>query len=115
MPDSTTTTAAIIAAVTGVLSAGAFKFYEFILKQRREVQKEEKAEQMMYRDDLIRRVEKLEGEREERMEEVINFRTDISAMKVQIDFLKQENELLKGQIQLVKQENQILKDTLRST
>ena len=113
MADDTTTTAAIIAGVTGVLSAGAFKFYEFILKQRREVQKEEKAEQMMYRDDLIRRVERLEAERDERLEETIGFRTEISGMKVQIDYLKQENELLKGQIQLVKQENQILKETLR--
>ena len=74
---------------------------------------EAKAEQMMYRDDLIRRVEKLESERDERIEESIGFRTEISSMKVQIDFLKQENELLKGQIQLVKQENQILKETLR--
>lgn len=113
MADDTTTTAAIIAAVTGVMSAGAFKFYEFILKQRREVQQEEKAEQMLYRDDLIRRVEKLESEREDRIEETITFRTEISSMKVQLDFLKQENELLKGQIQLVKQENQILKDTIR--
>ena len=34
--DKPTTTAAIVAAVTGVFSAGAFKFYEFILKQKRE-------------------------------------------------------------------------------
>lgn len=113
MADDTTTTAAIIAAVTGVMSAGAFKFYEFVLKQKREVKQEEKAEQMLYRDDLIRRVEKLESEREDRIEETITFRTEISSMKVQLDFLKQENELLKGQIQLVKQENQILKDTIR--
>ena len=44
MANDATTTAAVVAAVTGVMSAGAFKFYEFILKQRREVQKEEKAE-----------------------------------------------------------------------
>ena len=113
MADDTTTTAVVIAAVTGVVSAGAFKFYEFILKQKREVKQEEKAEQTLYRDDLIRRVEKLESEREERMEETILFRTEISGMKVQIDFLKQEKDLLKGQIQLVKQENQILKDNMR--
>ena len=113
MTDNTTTAAVIIAAVTGVVSAGAFKFYEFILKQRREVKQEAKAEQMMYRDDLIRRVEKLESEREERIEESIGFRTEISSMKVQIDYLKRENELLKDQIQLVKQENQILKEALR--
>lgn len=113
MADDATTTAAIVAAVTGVMSAGAFKFYEFVLKQRREVQKEEKAEQMLYRDDLIRRVEKLESERDDRIEEAIGFRAEISAMKVQIDFMKQENDLLKGQIELVRHENQVLKETLR--
>ena len=113
MADETTTTAAVIAVVTGIASAGAFKFYEFLIRNKREVQREEKAEQMLYRDDLIRRVERLEGDREERLEETIGFRSEISGMKVQIEFLRQENELLKGQIQLVRQENQILKDTLR--
>jgi hypothetical protein len=84
-----------------------------MLKQKREVKQEERAEQTLYRDDLIRRVEKLETEREERIEESIGFRTELSTVKVQVDFLKQENELLKGQIQLVRHENQILKDTLR--
>ena len=64
--DKPTTTAAIVAALTGVFSAGAFKFYEFVLKQKREVQKEEKAEQALYRDDLIKRVEKLEKKLEEK-------------------------------------------------
>ena len=36
--DKPTTTAAIVAAVTGVFSAGAFKFYEFMLKQKRLLQ-----------------------------------------------------------------------------
>ena len=48
---SPTTTAAIVAAVTGVFSAGAFKFYEFMLKQKREKQVEEKAIKACRRDD----------------------------------------------------------------
>jgi hypothetical protein len=43
--DKPTATAALVAVVTGAVSAGAFKFYEFMLKQKREVQKEERAEQ----------------------------------------------------------------------
>tara|TARA_Y100000310_G_C20630624_1_gene788431 strand:+ start:65 stop:361 length:297 start_codon:yes stop_codon:yes gene_type:complete len=87
------TTIAVIAAT--VVSAGAFKFYEFVLKQRREVEKEEKAEQALYRDDLIKRVEKLESERAEQTESVMKLREEMSAMKVQIDFMRQENEILK--------------------
>tara|TARA_R100001129_G_scaffold161615_1_gene126607 strand:+ start:284 stop:589 length:306 start_codon:yes stop_codon:yes gene_type:complete len=93
--DKSTTTAAIVAAVTGVFSAGAFKFYEFILKQKREVQQEEKAEQALYRDDLIKRVEKLEQERDEHLQQIIDLMSEMSALKVEVDYVKRENELLK--------------------
>lgn len=96
--DKPTTTAAIIAAVTGLVSAGAFKFYEFVLKQRREVEIEEKAEQALYRDDLIKRVEKLEIERDEHLEQIIELMTQVSALKVEVDYVKRENELLKLKI-----------------
>ena len=96
--DKPTTIAVIAATVTGLLSAGAFKFYEFVLKQRREVEKEEKAEQALYRDDLIKRVEKLENEREENMELMIRLREEMSAMKVQVEFMQKENEILKLKI-----------------
>jgi predicted nuclease with TOPRIM domain len=93
--DKSTTTAAIVAAVTGVFSAGAFKFYEFILKQKREVQQEERAEQALYRDDLIKRVEKLEQERDEHLQQIIDLMSEMSALKVEVDYVKRENELLK--------------------
>ncbi len=93
--DKSTTTAAIVAAVTGVFSAGAFKFYEFILKQKREVQQEEKAEQALYRDDLIKRVEKLEQERDEHLQQIIDLMSEMAARKVEVDYVKRENELLK--------------------
>ena len=96
--DKPTTTAAIVAVVTGVFSAGAFKFYEFMLKQKREVKQEEKAEQALYRDDLIKRVERLEQERDEHLEQIIQLMTEVSALKVEVDYVKRENELLKLKI-----------------
>ena len=93
--DKPTTIAVVAATITGLLSAGAFKFYEFILKQRREGDKEEKAEQMLYRDDLIKRVEKLESERGETIETMMKLREEMSAMKVEIGFMRKENEILK--------------------
>jgi len=96
--DKPTTTAAIVAAVTGVFSAGAFKFYEFMLKQKREKQVEDKAEQTLYRDDLIKRVEKLEEEKEENMSKIMDMMSAMSAMKVEVEYLKRENEILKLKI-----------------
>ena len=93
--DKPTTTAAVVAVVTGLVSAGAFKFYEFILKQKREKQVEEKAEQTLYRDDLIKRVEKLEQERDEHLQQIIDLMSEMSALKVEVDYVKRENELLK--------------------
>ena len=77
------------------MSAGAFKFYEFMLKQKREVQKEEKAEQALYRDDLIKRVEKLEEERDDNLQKIIDLMTEVAGLKVEVDYVKRENELLK--------------------
>ncbi len=96
--DKPTTTAAIVAAVTGVFSAGAFKFYEFMLKQKREVKKEEKAEQALYRDDLIKRVERLEQERDEHLEQIIDLMSEVAGLKVEVDYVKRENEILKLKI-----------------
>jgi predicted RNA-binding protein Jag len=96
--DKPTTTAAIVAAVTGVFSAGAFKFYEFMIRQKREVQQEEKAEQALYRDDLIKRVEKLEQERDEHLQQIIDLMTEVAGLKVEVDYVKRENEMLKLKI-----------------
>lgn len=100
--DKPTTIAVIAATLTGLLSAGAFKFYEFVLKQRREVEKEEKAEQALYRDDLIKRVEKLEVEREESLEMMMKLREEMSAMKVQVEFMQKENEILKLRLEALR-------------
>ena len=96
--DKPTIIAVIAASVTGLLSAGAFKFYEFVLKQKREVEKEERDEKTRYRDDLIKRVERLEHERDAHLEQLIELKTLVSGMKVELGFIKRENELLKMKI-----------------
>ena len=96
--DKPSTTAAIVAIVTGIFSAGAFKFYEFILRQKREVQQEEKAEQALYREDLIKRVERLEQERDEHLQQIIDLMTEVAGLKVEVDYVKRENEILKLKI-----------------
>jgi|TARA_R110002167_G_scaffold115784_1_gene290316 uncharacterized coiled-coil DUF342 family protein len=100
--DKPTATAAAVAVVTGAFSAGAFKFYEFMSRQKREVKKEEKAEQVMYRDDLIRRVEKLEEERDEHLEQIIQLMTEVAGLKVEVDYVKRENEILKLKVEALR-------------
>ena len=53
-------TTIIITFLTVVTGAGAWKFYEFIVRNRREKEKEVLTEQTVYRDDLKKRVEILE-------------------------------------------------------
>ena len=97
--DNTTITAIITCVVTGLLSAGGWKFYESVLKTRSEERKDEKNERLAYRDDLIKRVDKLESEREMCMTAVTTLKTDVAAMKVELNFVKKENEILKLQLQ----------------
>tara|TARA_R110002110_G_scaffold215859_1_gene429785 strand:- start:129 stop:434 length:306 start_codon:yes stop_codon:yes gene_type:complete len=93
--DNATITAIVTCIVTGLLSAGGWKFYETVLKTRATQRKEEKLERMAYRDDLISRVDKLEKEREICMTAVTILKTDVSAMKVELTYVKKENEFLK--------------------
>tara|TARA_R110000824_G_scaffold35340_1_gene110941 strand:- start:717 stop:1022 length:306 start_codon:yes stop_codon:yes gene_type:complete len=93
--DNATITAIVTCAITGLLSAGGWKFYESVLKSRTEQRKEEKMERMAYRDDLITRVDKLEEERNVCMQAVTILKTDVAAMKVELIYVKKENEILK--------------------
>ena len=93
--DNATITAIVTCIVTGLLSAGGWKFYEAVLKTRSDERKEEKIERMAYRDDLIARVDKLEKEKYVCMQAVTILRTEVSAMKVELVYVKKENDLLK--------------------
>ena len=93
--DSATITAIITCIVTGLLSAGGWKFYESVLKGRSEQRKEEKSERAAYRDDLIKRVERLEDEKDNCMDSLTGLKTEFAGMKMKVQFIEKENEILK--------------------
>ena len=93
--DSATITAIITCLITGLLSAGGWNFYESVLKARSERRKEEILARNAYRDDLIRRVDKLESERDNYVEALTILKTEVAAMRMKISFIEQENTMLK--------------------
>ena len=58
------TTTIVITALTVAGGAGAWKFYEFLIRNKREKQKDELDDKNTYRDDLKARVEKLENDKD---------------------------------------------------
>jgi predicted nuclease with TOPRIM domain len=97
--DNATIAAIVTCLITGLLSAGGWKFYEAVLKQKVDERKEEKSERLAYRDDLIKRVEKLEEDKDGCMEVLGELKTEFAAMKVKVQFIEKENEILKLQLQ----------------
>ena len=97
--DNATIAAIVTCLITGLLSAGGWKFYESVLKQKATERKEEKNDRLAYRDDLIKRVEKLEDEKDNCMEVLSELKTEFAAMKVKVQFIEKENEILKLQLQ----------------
>ena len=75
--DNATIVAIVTCLITGLLSAGGWKFYEAVLTQKAEARKEEKNERLAYRDDLIKRVEKLSGKKINFIEEDIQSKQGI--------------------------------------
>ena len=53
-------TTVIVTIVTVLFSAGAWKFYEKRIKLKTELEREDRTDQNMYRDDLRDRVRRLE-------------------------------------------------------
>jgi hypothetical protein len=93
MNDNITTI--IITTISVLFGAGGWKFYEFLIKSRREKQKQEKSEQTIYRDDLRLRVEKLEKEKDECKDRLLELTEKVTALSVELTFIKKENERLK--------------------
>tara|TARA_R110002012_G_scaffold69650_2_gene180156 strand:+ start:696 stop:983 length:288 start_codon:yes stop_codon:yes gene_type:complete len=93
MNDNITTV--IITTISVLFGAGGWKFYEFLIKSRREKQKEEKSEQTIYRDDLRLRVERLEKEKDECKDRLLELTEKVTALSVELTFIKKENERLK--------------------
>jgi hypothetical protein len=88
-------TTIIITAISVIFGAGGWKFYEFLIRNKREQAKDEKSEQTIYRDDLISRVEKLENDKDNCTESLMDMKVSVASLTVKVEFLEKENELLK--------------------
>tara|TARA_R100000935_G_scaffold47945_1_gene72219 strand:- start:75 stop:374 length:300 start_codon:yes stop_codon:yes gene_type:complete len=89
----------IITVISCMGGAGAWKFYEFIIKGKRDKEKIKKSEQTIYRDDLIYRVDKLEKGKDDCMSSLLNINAEVSALRVKLEFLEKENNVLKIKLQ----------------
>jgi len=87
-------TTIIITALSVAGGAGAWKFYEFLVKNRREKEKDELNDKNSYRDDLKARVEKLENDKDSCQMQLINITSELSAIKVKLEFIEKENDRL---------------------
>ena len=88
--------ATIITSLIAVLfGGGAWKFYEFLVKKRSGDKKSIRTEQTMYRDDLISRVERLERDKDNCSDKLMDISQKLAALTVELEFIKKENERLK--------------------
>ena len=95
----------IITIVGGVLgTAGIWKFAEARLKLKAERKKEEtqNSDGVQYRDDLKKRVSKLEEllvesakEKDELRSQVLKLTEEVASLRTKVEFLEKENERLK--------------------
>ena len=85
----------IITSLTVLFGAGAWKFYEFLIKNKREKEKETLKESTAYRDDLKIRVKKLEVDKDECTDSLMDVKIKLSALEVKVLFLEKENDRLK--------------------
>ena len=92
MTEQMTTIIITVLSVAG--GAGAWKFYEFLIRNKREKEKDIMTEQNMYRDDLRARVEKLEGDKESCQLQLTDITAELAAIKVKLDFIERENDRL---------------------
>ena len=90
----------IIITVVSVLGAtGAWKFYELLVKQKREREKEDRSEKTIYRDDLKFRVDKLEKGKDECMTSLITINSELAALRIKLEYIEEENKVLKIKLQ----------------
>jgi len=88
-------TTIIITTISVIFGAGGWKFYEFLIRSKREQQKENKSEQTIYRDDLISRVERLEKDKDGCIDSLIDVKTEAATLRVKVEFLERELDRIK--------------------
>jgi uncharacterized protein HemX len=95
----------IITVVSVAGTAGIWQFLQTRLKVKSEEKKTqlENSDGVQYRDDLKNRVRNLESllatsadEKDELREQVLNLTAEVHALRVKVEFLEKENEILKS-------------------
>jgi predicted negative regulator of RcsB-dependent stress response len=87
-------TTIIISVLTALFGAGGWKFYQSLIINKREKEKEKKSEQTIFRDDLILRVKKLETDKEECMASLMNISNKLASLETKVEFLEKDNKEL---------------------
>ena len=96
----------IVVTVVGVLgSASIWKYLESRLKAKTDLKKTEleNSDGVQYRDDLKNRVRNLEAllaqssdDKDELRNQVLTLTAEVNALRVKVEFLEKENEILKS-------------------
>jgi len=96
----------IIVTIVGVLgSASIWKYLESRLKAKTDLKKTEleNSDGVQYRDDLKHRVRNLESllaqssdDKDELRNQVLTLTAEVNALRVKVEFLEKENEILKS-------------------
>jgi peptidoglycan hydrolase CwlO-like protein len=96
-----------VAVITGLFSSTAWQFYTSRAAAADKKQAAEQKQVQMYQDNLRERVAVLESkleesykEREELQDRILKLAEITAAMRVEIDFLRKENESLRNQLHL---------------
>lgn len=94
-----------VAVITGLFSSTAWQFYTKRAAAADKKREQEQEQIHLYQDNLRERVAVLESkleeaykEREELQDKILKLAEITAAMRVEIDFLRRENEKLRSQI-----------------
>ena len=91
----------IIAVVTILGSGAAFKFYENVIKNKRESERELRKEareenpETMFRDDLLKRVNEMSSSLEVAQSEILRLTQKVAELETENKYLKREVDILK--------------------
>jgi hypothetical protein len=96
-------TTVVVTMMTVLFSAGAWKFYEKKIKLRTDLEREDRTDQNMYRDDLRDRVKRLEQlltdsaiEKDLMRNQILSLTKEVSMLHVKVEYLEKENQRLKN-------------------
>jgi len=97
----------VVAVITGLFSSAAWQFYTSRAAAADKKREADEHQTHLYQDNLRERVAVLESkleesykEREELQDRILKLAEITAAMRVEIDFLRKENESLRSQLRL---------------